>query len=51
MADTKQSSTANAYAQALMELGALVCSARAPKCPDCPVRRLCLSAEHFRAPE
>ncbi len=37
--------------QALMELGALVCSARAPKCPDCPVRRLCLSAEHFRAPE
>ena len=26
---------------AVMELGALVCTARAPRCPDCPVRRLC----------
>jgi A/G-specific adenine glycosylase len=26
---------------AVMELGALVCSARAPRCPDCPVRDLC----------
>jgi hypothetical protein len=29
--------------QALMELGALVCSARAPKCPACPVKRVCAS--------
>lgn len=29
--------------QAMMELGALVCTARAPKCPECPVRRDCLS--------
>lgn len=26
---------------AVMELGALVCSARSPRCPDCPVRDLC----------
>jgi A/G-specific adenine glycosylase len=24
-----------------MELGALVCTARSPRCADCPVRRLC----------
>jgi A/G-specific adenine glycosylase len=29
------------FNQALMELGALVCSARAPRCRDCPVRRRC----------
>lgn len=33
--------------QALMELGALVCSARAPKCGVCPVKRLCASVERF----
>ncbi len=26
---------------ALMELGALVCTARAPRCPDCPLRGTC----------
>jgi len=26
---------------AVMEVGALVCSARSPRCPDCPVRDLC----------
>ena len=33
--------------QALMELGALVCSARSPKCGICPVRRSCRSRERF----
>ncbi len=33
--------TAWAFNQALMELGALVCRARAPKCPSCPVNKLC----------
>ena len=33
--------TAWKFNQALMELGALVCSARAPKCVECPVNRLC----------
>lgn len=33
------------FNQALMELGALVCVARKPKCPLCPVRRECLSAQ------
>lgn len=34
--------------QALMELGALVCSARAPKCDVCPVRSGCKSVNAFR---
>jgi len=29
------------FNQALMELGALVCTARKPKCPECPVRNDC----------
>jgi A/G-specific adenine glycosylase len=29
------------FNQAMMELGALVCTARAPKCPECPVRHDC----------
>jgi len=29
------------FNQAIMELGALVCSARSPKCPRCPVRSEC----------
>ncbi|HET9707161.1 MAG TPA: hypothetical protein VFP39_02535 [Gemmatimonadales bacterium] len=33
--------TAWKFNQALMELGATVCVARKPKCPDCPVRPDC----------
>jgi A/G-specific adenine glycosylase len=33
--------TAWAFNQSLMELGALVCTARAPKCATCPVRSVC----------
>jgi A/G-specific adenine glycosylase len=29
------------FNQAIMELGALVCVARKPKCPECPVRKSC----------
>lgn len=35
--------------QALMELGALVCTARVKRCEACPVSGLCLSAETKRA--
>ena len=35
--------------QALMELGALVCSARAPKCGRCPVGSLCTSRDRYAA--
>jgi A/G-specific adenine glycosylase len=35
--------------QALMELGALVCSARSPKCGTCPVHRVCASRDRFMA--
>jgi A/G-specific adenine glycosylase len=31
--------------QALMELGALVCTARVKRCLECPLKSLCLSAE------
>ncbi|MEO5877315.1 MAG: A/G-specific adenine glycosylase [Streptosporangiaceae bacterium] len=33
--------TAARWAVAVMELGALVCTARAPRCADCPVREQC----------
>ena len=32
---------ARTWSAAVMELGALVCSARSPRCPDCPVHELC----------
>jgi A/G-specific adenine glycosylase len=35
--------------QALMELGALVCTARRPACPRCPVRGWCRSAGRIEA--
>lgn len=31
------------WTQALMDIGAAICTARAPKCPACPVGELCLS--------
>jgi A/G-specific adenine glycosylase len=36
-----EDSTAARYSAALMELGALVCTARAPRCADCPVLDEC----------
>ena len=38
----KQGKRAWRFNQALMELGALVCTARSPKCPKCPVRNECV---------
>ena len=32
---------ARTWSAAVMEIGALVCSARSPRCPDCPVDDLC----------
>ena len=37
----RRGSAAWTFNQALMELGALVCSARAPRCGECPVSRAC----------
>jgi len=31
--------------QSLMDIGALFCTARSPKCSQCPLRKFCLSAE------
>ena len=39
------------FNQALMDLGAIVCTARRARCPECPLRTLCLSrgqASHAR---
>ena len=35
---------AGAYNQALMELGALVCTPRRPNCPECPLNLICRAA-------
>jgi len=34
---------ASEYNQALMDLGAMVCTPRAPDCPHCPLAQLCLA--------
>jgi A/G-specific adenine glycosylase len=36
------------YNQAVMELGALICKARTPKCPECPVRPVCRTGKARR---
>ena len=36
------------FNQALMDLGAMVCVARKPKCPECPMRKMCSTAELHR---
>jgi A/G-specific adenine glycosylase len=33
------------FNQALMDLGALVCTARKPKCSSCPMRKICITVE------
>ena len=38
----RRGSTAWSFNQAVMELGALVCTARRPRCTACPVRAACL---------
>ncbi len=36
------------FNQAVMELGALICVARKPKCPECPVRPVCRTGKTRR---
>ena len=38
-----------AFTQALMELGATVCTPRSPRCAACPCMRFCLAREHETA--
>ncbi len=42
--------TAYDFNQGLMDLGATVCTARAPACPRCPMRAMCVSADALGAP-
>ncbi|MCH7475253.1 MAG: A/G-specific adenine glycosylase [Gemmatimonadetes bacterium] len=37
----KRGRTAWEFNQALMDLGAMICLARSPRCPQCPVRPVC----------
>jgi len=48
MVDRNDPGTSN---QAMMELGAMVCSPKAPKCSDCPVASGCLAAARGTALE
>lgn len=41
----RRGKTAWAFNQAIMELGALVCTARAPRCRECPVRHVCATGK------
>jgi A/G-specific adenine glycosylase len=41
----RSGSAAWAFNQAIMELGALVCTARVARCGVCPVRRVCLTGQ------
>jgi A/G-specific adenine glycosylase len=37
------------FNQAIMDLGAMICRARAPECPHCPVRKACRSVDRAAA--
>jgi A/G-specific adenine glycosylase len=39
----EEEQTCSQFNQSLMELGALVCTPRQPKCAECPVARLCVA--------
>jgi len=39
------------FNQSLMELGAVICSPRLPKCPLCPVRKQCVAGRENRTDE
>ena len=43
----RDGASASAWHQALMDLGATVCSARRPKCGECPVNDLCAARPLF----
>jgi A/G-specific adenine glycosylase len=40
---------AHAWNSAMMDLGATICTMRAPKCTHCPLRRSCVAAPHGEA--
>jgi len=44
----RQGKTAWAFNQAIMELGALVCTARVARCEECPVRAACATGRRAR---
>jgi A/G-specific adenine glycosylase len=45
----RQGKAAWAFNQGIMELGALVCTARMPRCGKCPVRTLCATGKRAKA--
>lgn len=45
------SGKASEFNQALMDLGARICTSRRPDCPNCPIRAGCKAARHARQTE
>jgi A/G-specific adenine glycosylase len=43
----RQGKTAWAFNQAIMELGAMICTARVARCGECPVRSACATGKRF----
>lgn len=41
---------ASAFNQGLMDLGAMICLPRVPRCDDCPLKNWCLAYEHGTQP-
>jgi len=44
----RRGKSAWAFNQAIMELGALICTARVAKCGECPVRAACATGRKLR---
>ena len=42
----KEGADCSDFTQSLMELGALICTPRSPKCAECPLRELCGAEKH-----
>lgn len=49
LAQVYPAQSCGAFTQALMELGATVCTPKSPKCGDCPARAICLARQNGTA--
>jgi A/G-specific adenine glycosylase len=49
--DLMSDSEPRIFTQALMELGAVICRPKQPKCTDCPVRDMCFSYQNDKVDE
>lgn len=49
LAEVYPKNACGAFTQALMELGACICTPKSPKCPECPVKEICFSYKNNAA--